>query len=127
MLLVDRTAQLIQLCTIILIIRLFLVLSSPTAPWSAAHVSFYISSPDRSNKSCTVYHLLYQSNSELVSVLTSHNVTVSQTSLGRRCFHRCSGNQTNQSLMRYICNREDKSWTPTMFSISLPSISITVD
>ena len=56
-----------------------------------------------------------------------HNVTVSQTSLGRRGFHRYSENQTNQSLMRYICNREDKSWTPTMFSISLPSISITVD
>ena len=50
-----------------------------------------------------------------------HNVTVSQTSLGRRGFHRYSENQTNQSLMRYICNREDKSWTRTMFSIFLPS------
>ena len=37
--------------------------------------------------------------------------------LGRRCFHRYSENQTNQSLMRYICNREDKSWTRTVFSI----------
>ena len=123
-----RYCLLLQLCTIILIIRLVFGSLWPRLLPGLVHMSLLTVSPDRSNKSCTVHHLLDQSDS--VSDLTSSNVTVSPVCPGTAMFPsllRKSENQTNQSLMRYICNRDDKSWTRTMFSISLPFYLITVD